>query len=163
MASSLLEGTRPICTSVPRLSGDLHASIQELTVEVAVLKTRLKASELALEIQSKEYERRLEELNHSHQAAIVDRTQYVTRELHDQLNKELLDRIERLRAEMSMFVCHREFDPIATQVKINTEKFGEGLATLSTKNATIAAAIAAIIAIANLIFVIWHTLGGHVP
>lgn len=143
---------------MPRLNGDLHASIQELTVEIAVLKTRLKSSELALAIQSKEYERRLEELNHSHQAAIVDRTQYVTRELHDQLNKELLERIDRVRQDMTMFVCHREFDPIAQQVKLNTEKFGEGLATLSTKNATIAAVIAAVIAIANLIFVIWHTL-----
>lgn len=132
-------------------------------MEVAVLRSRLEAADAALLLQNKEYERRLEELNHLHKNATIDRAQYVTRELHDQLNKELLERIERLRQEMAMFVCHREFDPIAAQVKINTEKFGEGLATLSTKNATIAAAIAAIIAIANLIFVIWHTLGGHVP
>lgn len=125
-----------------------------------MLRSRLEAADAALLLQNKEYERRLEELNHLHKTAVSDRNQYVTRELHDQLNRELLERIERLRQEMSGFVCHREFDPVAEQVKINTEKFGEGIATLSTKNATIAAVIAAVIAIANLVFVIWHTVHG---
>lgn len=145
---------------MPRLNGDLHASIQELTVEVAVLKTRLKASEIALDIQSREYERRLEELNHSHQAAVVDRAQYVTRELHDQLNRELLARIEILRTEALNFVCHKDFDRLQEQVKINTERFGNDLTAISTKNATLAAVGAAILALMNLVFVVWHALGG---
>lgn len=160
MANSSCVATRPTCSSVPRLNGDLHASIQELTVEVAVLKTRLKSSELALEIQSREYERRLEELNHSHQAAVVDRAQYVTRELHDQLNQELLGKIEALRKESQNFICHKDFDRLAEQVKVNTERFGTDIATLSTKNATLAAAGAAILALMNLVFVIWHTIHG---
>ena len=45
-------------------NGDLHKTIQELTIEVAVLKTRLDAKEHALAIQAREYERRLDETNH---------------------------------------------------------------------------------------------------
>lgn len=145
---------------MPRLNGDLHASIQELTVEIAILKTRLKASDIALEVQSREYERRLEELNHLHKRAEVDRAQYVTRELHDQLNSELLSRIEVLRKDSLNFICHKDFDRLAEQVKINTERFGTEITALSTKNATLAAAGAAILALMNLLFVVWHTMHG---
>ena len=50
-------------------NGHLRASVQELMVEVAVLKSRLETSKEALTIQSIEYERRLGELNHAHSKA----------------------------------------------------------------------------------------------
>ena len=49
-------------------NGDTRAAVQELTTEVAVLTERLhahkEAANKALNLQAKEYERRLDELNH---------------------------------------------------------------------------------------------------
>lgn len=85
---------------MPRPNSDLHASIQELTVEVAVLKSRLDSSAKALRVQAIEYERRLNELNHAYKRATEDRNQFVTRELHDQIYTDLSGKISTLKSEI---------------------------------------------------------------
>ena len=67
-------------------NGPLRASVQELLVEVAVLKSRLNDSKDALNVQAKEYERRLSELNHAHTLAEKRDIQFVSRDLHDRLH-----------------------------------------------------------------------------
>jgi hypothetical protein len=82
------------------VSPDLHAQIQELTVEIAVLKSQLQDDARALEKQAREYERRLGELNHAHARALETAHNYVTRDIHDQINRELGDRISRNETEL---------------------------------------------------------------
>lgn len=137
---------------------DLHAQIQELSVEVAVLKTRLGASESALSLQAKEYERRLESLNSAHQQAEKVQHTYVTREMHDQLYAEMVRRLETVDKANNGFVTRAEFD----RVKDDVTQIGQTASTLSTKNATLAAVFAAALALANLAFVMWHSLGGTI-
>ena len=66
-------------------NGDLHKTIQELTIEVAVLKTRIDAKEHALAIQANEYERRLHDLNDSHKLARDTLATYLPREIFDKI------------------------------------------------------------------------------
>ena len=66
----------------------------ECNPDLKVLRTELKSLRLlvetvrqadlkALELQAREYERRLEELNHAHTKAAVKDATFVTRDLHD--------------------------------------------------------------------------------
>ena len=66
-------------------NGDLHKTIQELTIEVAVLKTRVNGKEEALRIQAAEYERRLDDLNHAHALARQTLATYLPREIFDKI------------------------------------------------------------------------------
>ena len=74
-------------------NGDLRVTVQELTVEVAVLRERLHEHKLtaskALELQAKEYERRLDDLNHAHQQARETLQTYLPREIHDKEMRDL--------------------------------------------------------------------------
>jgi hypothetical protein len=60
-----------------------HATIQELLVEIAVLKTKNDEREKALSIQALEYERRLDVLNHAHAEAQRVLNTYLPREIYD--------------------------------------------------------------------------------
>lgn len=79
-----------------------RAEVQELMVEIAVLKTRLTESEKAMSLQASEYARRLDELNHSHANMNNDRAKYVTRDLHDQLYQEMLRRVEDVGSRLQV-------------------------------------------------------------
>ena len=57
--------------------------VQELSVEVAVLKARLDAKEEALGLQAKEYERRLHDLNDAHRLARDTLITYLPREIFE--------------------------------------------------------------------------------
>ena len=82
-------------------NGDLHKTIQELTTEVAVLKTRIDAKEEALGLQAREYERRLHDLNDAHKTARDVLKTYVPRELFDRdmaaLSNRIVDVYDRVR------------------------------------------------------------------
>ena len=68
--------------------------VHELMVDVAVLKTRLEEANKALERQASEYERRLGELNQSHDQAERVLATYLTRESFEQTLKILEERTE---------------------------------------------------------------------
>lgn len=72
-------------------NGDLHAQVQELTTDIAVLEERLKGEKTAKELQAEEYKRRLNELNQAHERAEKVLSTYITRELFDQTMKEFID------------------------------------------------------------------------
>ena len=74
-------------------NGDLHKTIQELTIEVAVLKTRIDAKEHALAIQAKEYERRLHDLNDAHRLARDTLATYLPREIFDKEHNALQNQV----------------------------------------------------------------------
>jgi hypothetical protein len=61
----------------------------DYAVRIAVLETKLTATDEARKLQAVEYERRLAELNHAHSRTREDRAGLVTRELHDALEREL--------------------------------------------------------------------------
>ena len=77
-------------------NGDLHKTIQELMVEVAVLKTRVNTKEDALKIQAREYERRLHELNDAHNLARTVLATYLPREIFDKEHQSLVSRVDFL-------------------------------------------------------------------
>jgi len=52
-------------------------------VKLAVLEERLRNMDKALEIQAKEYDRRLHELNHAHEQAVEVQHTYVTSQVHE--------------------------------------------------------------------------------
>jgi hypothetical protein len=58
----------------------LWSEIKSLRAEIEAVR---KGDMKALELQAKEYERRLDELNHSHTLAAARYAQFVSRELHD--------------------------------------------------------------------------------
>ena len=71
-----------------------NISITSLTTEVAVLKEQIKglrelivqqdkSVEKALELQAREYERRLDDLNHAHKQAVETQATFVSREVYD--------------------------------------------------------------------------------
>ena len=66
--------------AVPALVGGRP---EELLVRIAVLEERVKNRDEALQLQAKEYERRLEVLNHAHAQAEEKNRNYVTREVYD--------------------------------------------------------------------------------
>lgn len=66
-----------------------HATIQELHVEIAVLKVKNDEREKALIKQAIEYERRLNDLNHAHAQAQEVQNTYLPREIHEKAQSEL--------------------------------------------------------------------------
>ena len=68
--------------------------MQELFVEIAVLKERLLGNDRALDLQATEYERRLDVLNHSHAEAKRVLDTYVTREIYEKDYASFDDRIK---------------------------------------------------------------------
>ena len=58
-------------------------SEHELHIRIAVLETLVVERERAMTLQAKEYERRLEALNHAHEQQVERNTEYVSREIWD--------------------------------------------------------------------------------
>ena len=126
---------------VPLQNGD-RAAVQELTTEVAVLTERLhshtEASNKALALQAKEYERRLEEANNAISRADRLANTYVTRELHDKFSEDIIDKIVAVTAQIS---------------EINSE-----LASWQARLLTLAYAITGIVSTTGVIVTLWHLL-----
>ena len=81
-------------------NGDLHKTIQELMVEVAVLKTRVSGKEEALNIAAREYERRLTDLNHAHQLARDTLQTYLPREIFEKEHAALESKVTETEREI---------------------------------------------------------------
>ena len=111
-------------------NGSLRASVQELLIEVAVLKSRLNDSREALKVQAVEYERRLVELNHAHDRAEQRDTQFVSREVHDRLQTTVMDRLG-----------------------ISDNR----LTSIESKNSMMYAAVAVVVAIISLAVTTWRS------
>lgn len=120
-------------------NNNLRASVQELLIEVAVLKSRLDEARAALGTQAKEYERRLHELNNAHQRAEFVAKAYITREVHDQVYKELSQRILILSSDIVLLK--------------------EDIANNKGKSTTIFAGFAGFVALLGLIIGFWHSFG----
>jgi len=58
-------------------------SVNDLAIRVAILETQLEAAQMAMKLQAREYERRLDELNHSHAQQVARNANYVGREVWD--------------------------------------------------------------------------------
>ena len=70
---------------------------EELLVKIAVLHEQIKSSDKSLLIQAKEYERRLESLNHEAERLRVMQATYLPREVYETHHKELKNKIEALQ------------------------------------------------------------------
>jgi hypothetical protein len=81
-------------------NGDLHKTIQELSIEVAVLKTRVHGKEEALTIQAREYERRVHELNDAHNLARNVLNTYLPREIFEKEHASLEHKVEEVEREI---------------------------------------------------------------
>ncbi len=108
---------------------ELNKHVRQLLTDVAVIQSRLNADEIAMAVQNNEYARRLEELNHAQDRADKLHTNFVSRDLFDQRAQEV----------------NRRMDEIIT-----------GYTVLSTKNATIAAVLALLIAIGSVAATVWN-------
>jgi ElaB/YqjD/DUF883 family membrane-anchored ribosome-binding protein len=64
-------------------------NIHELDKLIAILQERLRSSDEALKSQAREYERRLQELNHAHAQQIARNAEYVPRESFDSRNAQI--------------------------------------------------------------------------
>src|SRR5437667_5151568 len=62
---------------------NVEDTIAELRTEIEILKVRLEAANEAKQLQAREYERRLMELNHAHAEQVERNAQYVSREAFD--------------------------------------------------------------------------------
>ena len=62
-------------------------------IDIAILKEKIKSAEKSLEIQAKEYERRLEILNHEAERLKSMQATYIRREMYDREHKYLEDKI----------------------------------------------------------------------
>ena len=71
-----------------------------LEAQIQFLESRVEAQQLAneraLSIQAREYERRLDELNHAHATAVQTLATYIPREIADKRFDELLGKISAL-------------------------------------------------------------------
>ncbi len=56
---------------------------QSLEVKIAVLETRLSERQAQLDLQAREYERRLNELNHAHDMAAADKAAFLRKDTYD--------------------------------------------------------------------------------
>jgi hypothetical protein len=70
-------------------------------VRIAVLETQLAAAGDARDLQAREYERRLSDLNHAHQQASERNAEFVPRALHDSLERELRTLIKSVDDSMA--------------------------------------------------------------
>ena len=62
---------------------------QHLRERIATLEAEVKGQDKALAIQSREYERRLQDLNHSHEQAVERYAQFLPREIYEGDGREL--------------------------------------------------------------------------
>ena len=144
-------------------NGDLHRQVQELLVEVAVLKTRVHGKEEALRIQAAEYERRLNDLNHAHALARDTLATYLPREIFEKEHAALQTRVEYNSKRIELILASN----------INAEVYGTDKQTLadwrrsvdedrnkqSGGKAMLTAIIAVIMSVVTLaatIFIHWH-------
>jgi hypothetical protein len=74
-------------------------SPHEYAVRIAVLETQLVNADKAQELQAREYERRLQDLNHAHQQAMERNATFVSRELYDSGVREVRSLSEAVRTE----------------------------------------------------------------
>ena len=72
-------------------------TIQELLIEIAVLKTKIDASDKALLKQASEYERRLDSLNHAHAESQRVLNTYLPREIFEK--SQALEMIWRAKTD----------------------------------------------------------------
>ena len=79
----------------------MEPTLADLDKQIAVLQERLRASEIALSSQAREYERRLTELNHAHQQQQDRNAQYVSREAWELNNKEGEARLNVIERQQS--------------------------------------------------------------
>ena len=116
-------------------NGDTRAAVQELTTEVAVLTERLHAhkesANNALKLQAKEYERRLDELNHVLAREREKDKSYMPREI-----------IEKWMEHIDIW--RREVD--------------SDRSTNASRNSTYTSIIAALLAIVSIAVSGWHLL-----
>ena len=94
--------------STARDDDDFCHTLHSLSIAVARLQENAKAHRVALRLQAREYERRLEEANNAIARADRLANTYATRELHDRLaeqlhskSAELKEQINELRADLS--------------------------------------------------------------
>lgn len=71
----------------------------EYAVRIAVLETKLQSADEARVLQAREYERRLQDLNHAHQQAVDRNATFVSRELYDSGVRELHLAIANVRKD----------------------------------------------------------------
>src|ERR1051326_2906122 len=78
-------------------------TLNELQIKIESLKelieTGLKARDKALEVQSAEYARRLDALNHAHEQAVEVQRTYVEATLYSSQHKDVIDRVARLEKD----------------------------------------------------------------
>ena len=145
-------------------NGDLHKTIQELMVEVAVLKTRVNTKEDALKIQAREYERRLHELNDAHNLARNVLATYLPREIFDKEHSALQAKVEYNASRIETILATHISAPVYNldkqvladwrrQVDEDRSKQSGGKAML----ASIIAVIVSVVTSAATIFIHWHT------
>ncbi len=70
-----------------------NSDLNDLRVEVARIQEHLRATDAALSLQAKEYERRLDALNHAHAEARSILTTYLPREVYEKQQEILLLRV----------------------------------------------------------------------
>lgn len=79
-----------------------------LRYERALTDEQLAAQQTALSLQAKEYERRLTELNHAHERAVVEQARVLPREIHESFIKEYesfrIDTAKQLQAAQTRSV-----------------------------------------------------------
>jgi hypothetical protein len=77
----------------------MEPSNHDYAVRIAVLETLLKKADEARALQAREYERRLQDLNHAHQQAMERNATFVSRELYESGVRELRALAESVRTE----------------------------------------------------------------
>lgn len=79
-------------------------------VRLAILETLIAEMRRALDLQAREYERRLDDLNHAHQSAMEVQARYVTRELYEERHRELMRRMEKTEDEEITYRARKQSD-----------------------------------------------------
>ena len=119
------------------INSSLRCEVQELTVQVAVLHSRLESSKEALGLQASEYERRLDVLNHAHEEAKDVLSKYGSTYM-------TIDRFDRFFNDFIEW--RRSIDSSLSNIKAASLKY--------------AAVIAAIFTSVTLILQLWHSWKG---
>ena len=105
------------------INSSLRCEVQELTVQVAVLHSRLESSKEALGLQALEYERRLDVLNHAHEEAKDVLSRYGSTYL-------TIDRFDRFYVEFTEW--RRATDERLTEIKGSSIKYAAFIAMAFT-------------------------------
>ena len=144
-------------------NGDLHKTIQELMVEVAVLKTRVNSKEDSLRLQAKEYERRLHELNDAHNLARTVLATYLPREIFDKEHSALQSRVEynasRIETILATHINSTVYNLDKQVLADWRRQVDEDRSRQSGGKAMLTAIVSALISIATMaatVFIHWH-------